>query len=64
MTLQLILLTETLSAEAALELVDLVVENLDVLLEIRVAVEGRSAELAGVAVFVTLRIMLEKGKTF
>lgn len=64
MTLKLILLTETLSAEAAFELVDFVVENLDVLLEIRVAVEGRRAELAGVAVFVTLRIMLEDGKTF
>lgn len=58
MTLQLILLSETLSAETALELVNLVVKDLDVLLEIRVAVECCSAQLARIAVLVALRVML------
>lgn len=58
-TLQLILLPETLSTEAALELVDLVVQYLNVLLEIRVAVECSGAQFARIAVLMALCVMLE-----
>lgn len=59
MTLKLVLLTKPLSAKAAFKFMDLVVKNLDVLLQVGVAVEGRRAKLACIAVFVTLCVMLK-----
>lgn len=58
MTLELILLTESFSTKAALELMDFVMQYLNMLLEIGVTVESGCTELASIAVLVTLRIML------
>lgn len=63
MALELVLLTETFQTKAALKLVDFVVQNLNVFLEIRVAVESCCAEFTCIAVFMALCIMLKDRET-
>lgn len=59
MTLKLIPLAETFSAKAALKLVNLVVQDLNMFLQIRVAVECSSTKFACVAMLMALSIMLK-----
>jgi hypothetical protein len=59
MTLKLISLTKTFSAKAALKLVNLIVEDLNMFFQIAVAVECSRAQLASIRMLMTLSIMLE-----